>query len=270
MKLKKCYNELGATTTDVAMKYLSVVFVCLPFDKYLKKISWYEYLFLLICLATYITLSVVFKSGIIITLNALFGFLAVFFTSKGNVIGQILGIIQIPFYSYIAYSNRFFGELIICLVISLPICVTAIFSWAKNIYSSCGDIKVNTNISWKEWLMLIIVSLIVGVGIYFLLDDFNTYQVVLSTLSVITSAIAYYIVMRRNGYGFVFYIANNIFCMLLWIILVVENNDLSHIITFFNYIIYAVMNIRGIFNFIKLKQEQNRNSFAIIMKVLKE
>ena len=238
--------------------------------RFFETISWYEYLFLLICLATYITLSVVFKSGIITTLNALFGFLAVFFTSKGNVVGQILGIIQIPFYSYIAYSNRFFGELIICFVISLPICVTAIFSWAKNIYSSCGDIKVNTNISWKEWLILIIVSLIVGVGIYFLLDYFNTYQVVLSTLSVITSAFAYYIVMRRNGYGFIFYIANNIFCMLLWILLVINNNDLTQIITFFNFIIYTVMNTRGIFNFIRLKREQNRDSYAIIMKILKE
>ena len=238
--------------------------------RFFETISWYEYLFLLICLATYITLSVVFKSGIITTLNALFGFLAVFFISKGNVIGQILGIIQIPFYCYIAYANRYFGELIICLVISFPMCAMSVFSWIRNINSSCGDIKVNTKIAWKEWLAVIIISLIVGVGVYFLLDYFNTYQVVLSTLSVITSAIAYYIVMRRNGYGFVFYIANNIFCMLLWIILVVENNDLSHIITFFNYIIYAVMNIRGIFNFIKLKREQNYNSFAIIMKVLKE
>ena len=44
MKAKKYNNGLAAIATDMAMKYFAVVnFVCLPFDKYLKKISWYEY-----------------------------------------------------------------------------------------------------------------------------------------------------------------------------------------------------------------------------------
>lgn len=241
---------------------------------FFKEIKWYEYLFVGVCLTIFVTLSVVFKSSIITTLSAILGFLAVFFISKGNVVGQILGLLQIPFYSYISYSNSYYGEFIICLTISFPLYALAIFSWVKNINSSSGDIKVNTKIGWREWLVVVIISLIVGVGVYFLLDYFNTYQVLLSTLSVTTSAIACYIVMRRNGYGFIFYIANNIISMSMWILLVINNHDLTQIITFFNYITYFMLNVRGVFNFAKLKKQQNYEledaSFDKIMKVLKE
>lgn len=83
-----------------------------------------------------------------------------------------------------------------------------------------------------------------------------------------------YIVMRRNGYGFIFYIANNIISMSMWILLVINNHDLTQIITFFNYITYFMLNVRGVFNFAKLKKQQNSEledaSFDKIMKILKE
>ena len=44
MKAKKYNNGLAAIATDMAMKYFAVVnFVCLPFDEYMEKVSWYEY-----------------------------------------------------------------------------------------------------------------------------------------------------------------------------------------------------------------------------------
>ncbi len=80
--------------------------------------------------------------------------------------------------------------------------------------------------------------------------------------------------MRRNGYGFIFYIANNIISMSMWILLVINNHDLTQIITFFNYITYFMLNVRGVFNFAKLKKQQNSEledaSFDKIMKILKE
>ena len=44
IQVKKYSSGLAAIATDMAMKYFAVVnFVCLPFDEYTEKETWYEY-----------------------------------------------------------------------------------------------------------------------------------------------------------------------------------------------------------------------------------
>lgn len=237
---------------------------------FFKEIKWQEYLFIAVCLATYISLGIVFNSTIMVILNAIFGFSAKFFVSKANVVGQILGLMQLPFYAYVCYQNSYFGELIVCALICLPMYVLSIISWFRNLHSSGGSVKINSKISLKEWIIVLSIGVLMSVGIYFLLDHFNTSELVLSTISVVTSAIAFYIVMRRNSYGFIFFIINNLTCLTMWVLVVVNYNDFSQIVTFFNYIFYLVINVGGLFNFAKLKKEQDDDSFDKILKIVKE
>lgn len=236
---------------------------------FFRSIKWYEYLFLCVCLAVYVTLGVVFESGIITILSSIFGFLSVFFITKGNVLGQMLGLIYLSLYAYVAYSASYFGEFIICLAISAPIYIVTIFAWVKNLSNGAGEVRVKANLKRKEWLVVSLVVLLLSVGVYFLLQYFHTSQVLLNTVSVATSMLAGYVVMRRCAYGFIFYISNNIICLIMWALLVAQTGDLANIITIFNFAMYFVLNSKGVWNFIKLKNKQN-STFDKIIKIIKE
>ena len=143
--------------------------------RFFKEIRWFEYLFLAVCLAILIALCVVYKSSVPTALSSTLGVVSVFFITKGNVVGQIIGLVQLPFYAYISYVNKLYGEMIICFLISFPLYIIAVISWLRNLNSkgAVGSVKVNIDLSLKEWLIVLVVGAIFGVGVYFLLGYFN-------------------------------------------------------------------------------------------------
>ena len=239
--------------------------------KFFKDIKWYEYLFVGISLVVMITLSIVFHSHIFYILSSTFGVVGVLFLTKVNVVGIFVGIVQIVFYSIISYLNGFYGEMVNNLCVTLPLYIANLITWLKNLYSKNGQVKINSSISWKEVVAAIGVVVILSVGMFFVLDYFNTTMVFVSTLSFTFNTLAIYFLARRSSLNFVFYIFNNIANFTMWGTLIITTHDLSMLITLINVVVYFLLNCYGLFNWFmtRKKQENEDTSFDQIMKVLK-
>ena len=135
--------------------------------------------------------------------------------AKGKIASQFLGLTEAVLYSILSFQNRYYGEVIIYVFIMAPLFISGIISWLHNINKETNTV-IKNELGKKEWFLLSIIAIILFVGLYFLLKCFNTEQLLVSTLSMVTSLFATYLVARRSKYGFIFYILNDIILFILW------------------------------------------------------
>lgn len=133
--------------------------------------------------------------------------------------------------------------------------VVGIVSWIRHQNKDTNTVEVN-NIKFKEWIIVLFISIICFIGIYFLLKAFNTNQLFISSLSVIDSLFAIYLGVRRSKYSFYFYVVNDLILILLWGIPVVTGTIIL-IPMVFNPLINLINDLYGIYNWKKLEKIQN-------------
>lgn len=173
------------------------------------------------CLSVvFIVLSfVIFDRQNYLTLIAsLIGATSLILNAKGNVIGQLLTVLFSIIYACISFKSAYYGEMITYLGMTAPIALASAITWFRNPFEKGkAEVKINY-LSKKEYVFLIFIGIIVMTVFYFILSAFNTSQIFLSTLSVLTSFIASYLTMRRSEYYAVGYALNDIILILLWIL----------------------------------------------------
>lgn len=211
---------------------------------------------LAVFVVTLLSVSIVEHSSAIVICNSIIGVVSVFFVSKGMIVGEILGIAQGVIYCILSAQNKYFGEVIVCACVTIPLYVCAIFTWIKN-RQDVNVVQVNKkNFGLIEWGITLAVMAVVGVGVYFLLGAFDTANLLLSTFSVVFTMTAGYLLVRRCEFSFVFYMISNIICIWLWISLIVETNAIDLLPTVLCYCIFFILNVFGMIYWIKLKRMQ--------------
>jgi len=156
-------------------------------------------------------------------LASLIGVTSLIFNAKGNPFGQLLMVIFSLLYGVISFTFAYYGEMITYLGMTMPMAVFALVSWLKNPYNgNRAEVKVNS-ISRLESLLMWILSGIITVLFYFVLEYFHTANIVPSTLSVTTSFLAVYLTFRRSPYFALAYAANDIVLIVLWIMASLSN-----------------------------------------------
>lgn len=166
---------------------------------------------------------IIYKSSWITIIASLSGTLYALYQARGKVFGQFIGIIEVILYSYLSYTNQYYGEVLVYVLLILPLNITGIFSWINNKNEKTNKVTQN-KISNREYIYLGIGSLILFVGIYYLLRYFNTSELLISTFSVIIYVVATYLVVRRSKYGFLLYILSDVILILLWGIPILKGN----------------------------------------------
>ena len=148
---------------------------------------------------------------------SLIGVTSLIFNAKGNPFGQLLMVVFSILYGIISYTFSYYGEMITYLGMTLPMSVFALVSWLKNPYNGKrSEVKVNS-ISKTEVLFMCVITTIVTVLFGFILEYFNTANIVPSTISVTTSFIAVYLTFRRSPWFALAYASNDIVLIVLWI-----------------------------------------------------
>lgn len=190
----------------------------------------------------------------ITTLCSIVGIITALLLAKGKNLGPLFGIIITILYSIVSFKNKFYGEVIIYFLLMLPMYIIGIISWLKHHNKETNTVNVN-KINWKEWIGVSVISIVVFIGIYFILKSFNTEELIVSTLSVVASLFAVYLQIRRSRFSFYFYVINDAILIILWGIPVITGNLLL-IPMVFNPIINLINDIYGIFNWKKLEKRQ--------------
>ncbi len=159
--------------------------------------------------------SVIGKSKILVVLTSLAGVICVLLQAKGKILSQFVGMIEVILYSILSYQNHYYGEIIIYVLVVFPMYVYGVFSWITHRNEETDTVESN-EISKKEWGILAFASVVGFVLLYCVLKYFNTSQLMISSLSMVTSLMATYLITRRSKYSFIFYIGNDIILILLW------------------------------------------------------
>ena len=137
----------------------------------------------------------------------------------------------------------------------LPMFIMGTISWIRNQNKDTNSVNIN-KINNKEWYLISFISIIAFIGIYFLLKSFNTSELFVSSLSVVSSLFALYLQIRRSRYSFYFYIANDFILMTLWGIPIIFGNMLV-LPMIFNPIINLINDSYGVYNWKRLEKIQN-------------
>ena len=149
---------------------------------------------------------------------SLIGVTSLIFNAKGNPIGQALMIVFSLLYGVISYTFAYYGEMITYLGMTMPMALVALVSWLKNPYKgNRAEVKVSS-LGNAERVLMWLLTLGVTVVFYFVLDHFNTANMIPSTLSVTTSFLAVYLTFRRCPTFALAYAANDVVLIILWVL----------------------------------------------------
>lgn len=185
---------------------------------------------------------------------SLIGTTALIFNAKGNPIGQALMILFSLLYGVIAYTFSYFGEMITYLGMTGPMALFALISWLRNPYKgNHAEVAVNRIGKWEYFLMYLATG-VVTLVFYFILEHFNTANIIPSTLSVATSFIAVYLTFRRSPYFALAYAANDVVLIVLWILAAKE--DISYLSVIICFVMFLVNDLYGFVNWKRMEKRQ--------------
>ncbi len=189
---------------------------------------------------------------------SLIGVTSLIFNAKGNPFGQLLMVIFSLLYGVISYTFSYYGEMITYLSMTMPMAVFALISWLKNPYKgNKAEVKVNS-LATKENVFMCIITVVITVIFYFILEHFNTANIVPSTISVTTSFIAVYLSFRRSPYFALAYAANDVVLIILWIL--ASMLDIKYVSVIVCFVAFLLNDIYGFISWKKMKIRQEQHS----------
>lgn len=185
---------------------------------------------------------------------SLIGVTSLIFNAKGNPLGQLFMVIFSVLYGIISFSFSYYGEMITYLGMTAPMAVIALISWLRNPYQgNKAEVKVN-RIYRKEYIFMWIASVFVTAFFYFILEYFDTANIIPSTLSVTTSFLAAYLTFRRSPYYAIGYAANDIVLIFLWVLASLENK--SYVSVAVCFLAFFANDIYGYFSWREMGKRQ--------------
>ncbi len=184
---------------------------------------------------------------------SLIGVTSIILNAKGNPLGQFLMVIFSLLYGVISYSFAYYGEMLTYLGMTMPMAVFALVSWLRNPFQgNHSEVAVN-RINRGEVVFMWVLAIAVTIVFYFVLDGFDTANIVPSTISVTTSFLAVYLTFRRTPYFSLAYGANDVVLIVLWILASMENAGYISVVACF-----MAFLVNDLYGFVSWKRMERR------------
>ena len=193
-------------------------------------------------------------NGILSLVASLIGVTSILLNAKGNPMGQFLMIIFSLLYGVISYSFAYYGEMITYLGMTMPMAAFALVTWLRHPYNGKRSEVQVSSVAGKETVIMFAITAIVTTVFYFILNYFNTANIIPSTISVTTSFLAVYLTFRRSAYFSLAYAANDIVLIILWIL--ASLYDIRYVSVVVCFIAFFANDIYGFVSWRKMKTRQ--------------
>lgn len=228
--------------------------------KWIKRLTSFErILWAVSSLVVILSYLLVEGGGVLSLIAPLVGVTALIFVARGEVLGQVLTVLFSVLYAIISYEFKYYGEMITYVGMTAPIAGMSVISWLKNPYEKGnGEVKVARMAKWNIALMVFLTA-VVTFGFYFILEYFDTANLLLSTISIATSFLASYLTLFRSPAYALAYGANDIVLILLWVLATIENPGYFPMII--NFVMFFCNDMYGYYNWRKMHQRQSCNAF---------
>ncbi len=188
---------------------------------------------------------------------SLIGATALIYVAKGEPLGQILTVVFSAFYSVISFKFHYYGEMITYLGMTAPIALMSTVSWLKNPYEEGkAEVKIS-KLSKNRIILMIVLTVLVTLGFYFVLKYFNTANLFMSTVSIATSFAASYLMLFRSPYYAVAYAANDVVLIILWVLAAMD--DVQYLPMIVCFVIFFVNDLFGFVSWQKRQKRQNKS-----------
>lgn len=209
-----------------------------------------------ICSVSAILISFVLfdRTNFLTLIASIIGVTSLIFNAKGNPIGQFLMVVFSLLYGIISYSFSYYGEMITYLGMTMPMAAFALVSWLRNPFQgNRSEVEVN-RLEKKEIRFMWVLTVIITIIFYFILDYFHTANMLPSTLSVTTSFVAVYLTFRRSPYFALAYASNDIILIILWTLASFE--DIRYISVVVCFIAFLFNDIYGFMSWKRMQVRQ--------------
>ena len=192
---------------------------------------------------------------------SLIGVTSLIFAAKGNPVSQVLMIVFSILYGIISYSFAYYGEMITYLGMTLPMSVIALVAWLRHPYKGKrAEVQVN-HIGKMDVIWAMFLTVTVTVAFYFILESFDTTNLLPSTISVTTSFLAVFLTFRRSPYYALAYGANDIVLIVLWVLASME--DVHYVSVAVCFMVFFVNDMYGFVSWRRMGKQQRADSCEI-------
>ena len=228
-------------------------------DCMLKKLARYftvgEWLLWLGSLALIVLSFALFDRANYLTLAAsLVGATSLIFSAKGNPLGQVLMLAFSVLYGIISYTFAYYGEMLTYLGMTAPMALFALIAWLRHPYKGQRAQVAVGKLKRGEWIWMLLAAAAITAAFWFILDAFNTANLVPSTISVTTSFLAVYLTFRRSPYFALAYAANDVVLIVLWVLATLE--DISYISVVVCFVLFFFNDLYGFWNWNRMRRAQ--------------
>lgn len=213
------------------------------------------------------SMAVIFISAVIFpepdwlsVITSLVGATALIFVGKGDPMGQLITIIFGILYAVVSWQLCYYGEMITYLGMTAPTALWALITWLKNPYSK-REVRV-ADMTPKRWMLLITATVVATVIMFYVLCYFGTANLVVSTVSITTSFMASMLTVLRSPYYALFYSANDIVLIILWVLALMTN--IGYLPMVLCFVVFLINDIYGFCNWRRIKKHQKEYIEPII------
>lgn len=226
--------------------------------KLIRNFTLFEKLLWLFSIAVIIISSAIFRSQDILSISAsLIGVTALIFIAKGHYAGQLLTIVFSALYGIISIKQHYYGEAITYLGMTAPSALFTMIAWIRHPYKNSDTVEVSSVTKIKA-VLIVICTAAVSILFYFILSALGNAQLLISTISIMTSFLAASLMFFRSPYYAIAYAANDIVLIVLWVIVSISDTSAVPVVACFSMFLFN--DIYGFYSWTKMKKEQNLNS----------
>lgn len=182
------------------------------------------------------------------------GITSLIFAAKGNVWGQLLMIVFSILYGIISFRFRYWGEMITYLGMSMPMAIWSTITWMRNPSGENTSEVAIRQLRRRHFGILAGLSVLVTGVFYFILQAFQTPNMLFSTISITTSFLAASLSMLRSSYYAVGYALNDLILIVLWGLAAMQNP--IYIPVIINFLIFFFNDMYGFLSWKKRESAQ--------------
>lgn len=171
--------------------------------------------------------------------TAISGILYVFFAGEGKIICFIFGLMYSFCYSYIAYTEKLYGEVMLN-IFYIFINIMGLILWYKNHNEEQTKIIIR-HTPKKELLICFGITAIATVFYGIFLSSIDASFAYLNAFSVVAQLVAFYLQIKRYVENYMLVTIANIVSVIFWAFIIKEST--TNVAQFLNYVIFLILGI---------------------------
>lgn len=157
----------------------------------------------------------IFKDNPAALVSAFFGITYTFLAGKGTPVCYLFGVTGSGFYSYLAFHNALWGNLLLYIAYYIPMQILGFFKWNSHLKSESDEI-VKIKLPTKERIIISIITLIltlIAIQLLFCLKDTNA---IIDGITTVFSIAGMYLTVRRAIEQWIVWIIVNGLSVFMW------------------------------------------------------